>query len=150
MLYCFARIQILTLICNNKPFSRSLHGLRILAVKCLFVAFKRWLFPCRFFLFARSLPSATFKGILLCTASISIISLSSNGFAEATIESFRVMWPTTKPCVPPLNLPSVISATDLPKPAPIMVCRFQHFRHSSTLFGPMLWITTTSPCMHTT
>ena len=28
--------------------------------------------------------------------------------------------PTTNPCEPPENLPSVIKATSLPKPAPIM------------------------------
>lgn len=35
------------------------------------------------------------------------------------VKCFGVMWPTTNPCVPPENRPSVISATSLPNPQPI-------------------------------
>ena len=44
-----------------------------------------------------------------------MISLSSTKAIKPPSNASGVIWPTTNPCVPPLNLPSVINATVLPK-----------------------------------
>ncbi len=46
------------------------------------------------------------------------VAVFDNGQRTA-IERLGVMWPTTKPCVPPEKRPSVMSATSLPRPRPI-------------------------------
>src|SRR5271155_3278943 len=56
------------------------------------------------------------------------------------------MWPTTNPCVPPEKRPSVISATSLPRPSPMMAL----VGASISLMpgpprGPSKRMTTTSP-----
>ncbi|MNR29633.1 hypothetical protein D3C85_1470310 [compost metagenome] len=51
------------------------------------------------------------------------IAIKSPSFTKAIVPPTKasgVMCPTTKPCVPPENLPSVIKATEFPNPAPIM------------------------------
>ncbi|MNY49977.1 hypothetical protein D3C86_1854490 [compost metagenome] len=56
------------------------------------------------------------------------------------------MCPTTKPCVPPENLPSVINATDFPNPAPIIAeVGFSISGIPGAPTGPSFLITTTSP-----
>ena len=56
------------------------------------------------------------------------------------------MWPTTKPCVPPENLPSVIRATSFPNPEPIIAeVGFSISGMPGPPFGPSYLITTTSP-----
>ena len=50
-----------------------------------------------------------------------------------------VTWPTMKPCEPPENRPSVISATSLPKPgAHDGRSRRQHLGHSRPALGPFV------------
>ena len=63
---------------------------------------------------------ATFKVIDLVATLISILSLSLTKPINPPSKASGVTWPTTNPWVPPLNLPSVINATDFPKPAPII------------------------------
>src|SRR5690606_37240006 len=54
--------------------------------------------------------------------------------------------PTTKPWVPPEKRPSVIKATDFPKPAPIIAeVGFNISGIHGAPFGPTWRITTTSP-----
>ena len=48
-----------------------------------------------------------------------MISPSSNSPIIPPLYASGVMCPTTNPCVPPENLPSVIKATSFPNPAPI-------------------------------
>ncbi|MNI61926.1 hypothetical protein D3C73_1172180 [compost metagenome] len=56
------------------------------------------------------------------------------------------MWPTTKPCVPPEKRPSVMSATDLPNPAPIInEVGLSISGIPGAPIGPSFLITTTSP-----
>ena len=57
-----------------------------------------------------------------------------------------VIWPTTKPWVPPEKRPSVINATDFPKPAPIInEVGFNISGIPGPPFGPTYLMTTTSP-----
>ena len=57
-----------------------------------------------------------------------------------------VTCPTTKPCEPPENLPSVIKATELPKPAPIMAdVGLSISDIPGPPFGPQYLMTTTFP-----
>ena len=76
----------------------------------------------------------------------SIISSSCTRPIKPPSKDSGVMWPTTKPCVPPLNLPSVIRATLLPKPAPIKApVGFNISGMPGAPLGPTCLITTTSP-----
>ncbi len=57
-----------------------------------------------------------------------------------------VICPTTNPCVPPLNLPSVIKATEFPNPAPMIApVGFSISGIPGAPLGPIDRITTTSP-----
>ena len=59
-------------------------------------------------------------------------------------------WPTTKPWVPPENLPSVIKATSFPNPAPIIAAvGFNISGIPGPPLGPSYLITTTSPLLTT-
>ena len=81
-------------------------------------------------------------------ASISIRSLSFTRAIRPPSKASGVIWPTTKPCVPPLKRPSVINATEAPKPAPkIAPVGFNISGMPGAPFGPMLRITTTSPAL---
>ena len=81
-------------------------------------------------------------------ASNSIISLSFIKAMFPPSKASGTMCPTTKPCVPPENLPSVIKATDAPKPAPnIAEVGFNISDIPGPPFGPTYLITTTSPAL---
>ncbi len=57
-----------------------------------------------------------------------------------------VICPTTNPWVPPENLPSVINATSLPRPAPIIAAvGFNISGIPGPPFGPSYLMTTTLP-----
>ena len=76
----------------------------------------------------------------------SMMSPSSTNPINPPLYASGVMCPITNPCVPPLNLPSVIKATDLPKPAPIIAeVGFNISGIPGAPMGPTFFITTTSP-----
>ena len=85
---------------------------------------------------------------MLLTASISIISSSFTNAIVPPSKASGAICPTTKPCVPPLNLPSVIKATLFPNPAPIKAeVGFNISGIPGPPFGPTYRMTTTSPTL---
>ena len=76
----------------------------------------------------------------------SMMSPSSTTPINPPLYASGVICPTTKPWVPPLNLPSVINATDLPNPAPIIAeVGFNISGIPGAPTGPTFLMTTTSP-----
>src|SRR4030042_6876659 len=75
---------------------------------------------CQVFLLSASSESESFTFKVLLGISISIMSPFLNNPIGPPTAASGLIWPIQAPLVPPLNLPSVISATDSPSPAPII------------------------------
>ena len=84
--------------------------------------------------------------MVLLMASISMISSSSTRPITPPLTASGTICPTTKPCVPPEKRPSVIKATDFPRPAPINAdVGFSISGIPGAPTGPIFLMTATSP-----
>lgn len=84
----------------------------------------------------------------LFTASMVMISPSFTRAILPPSYASGVIWPTTNPCVPPENLPSVIKATDFHRPAPmIREVGFSISGIPGPPLGPQYRMTITSPSL---